>query len=102
MSVCVCMCVSVCVCVCVTAAICFRFIEWMDCCCAGTENTQNAGEELLFPVSTVLPCRDTMFQHPRTKACDLLAQLPSSMPLDSGYICCQLFISTSFLLCMNV
>ncbi|XP_050262852.1 transcription factor ABORTED MICROSPORES [Quercus robur] len=61
-----------------------RFIEWMDCCCAGTDNTQNAGEELLFPVSTVLPCRDTMFQHPRTKACDLLAQLPSSMPLDSG------------------
>ncbi|KAE8008780.1 hypothetical protein FH972_005256 [Carpinus fangiana] len=61
-----------------------RFIEWIDCSCAGsTDNNQNAGE-LLFPVSPVLPCRDTMFQHPRTKSCDLLAQLPSSMPLDSG------------------
>ncbi|GLT70644.1 hypothetical protein SLA2020_427080 [Shorea laevis] len=61
-----------------------RFIEWIDCCCAGsTDDTQNAGE-LLSPVSPVLPCRDTMFQHPRTKSCDLLAQLPSSMPLDSG------------------
>ncbi|XP_062175797.1 transcription factor ABORTED MICROSPORES [Alnus glutinosa] len=61
-----------------------RFIEWIDCCCAGsTENTQNAGE-LLFPVSSVSPCRDTMFQHPRTKSCDLLAQLPCSIPLDSG------------------
>ena len=80
----------------------FRFIEWMDCCCAGTDNTQNAGEELLFPVSTVLPCRDSMFQHPRSKFCDLLAQLPSFMPLDSGYICSHLFISTPLLSCFNV
>uniref|UniRef100_A0A2N9EM13 BHLH domain-containing protein n=1 Tax=Fagus sylvatica TaxID=28930 RepID=A0A2N9EM13_FAGSY len=70
-----------------------RFIEWMDCCCAGTDNTQNAEEELLFPVSTVLPCRDSMFQHPRSKFCDLLAQLPSSMPLDSGSIYAQALIS---------
>ncbi|PON89958.1 Basic helix-loop-helix transcription factor [Trema orientale] len=63
-----------------------RFIEWMNCCCAGTENTvQNGGdEELLFPVSPVLPCRDTMIQHPRANCCDLLDQLPTSMPLDSG------------------
>jgi hypothetical protein len=27
-----------------------------------------------------------MFQHPRTKSCELLAQLPSSMPLNSGYV----------------
>uniref|UniRef100_A0A2N9FLJ0 BHLH domain-containing protein n=1 Tax=Fagus sylvatica TaxID=28930 RepID=A0A2N9FLJ0_FAGSY len=70
-----------------------RFIEWMDCCCAGTDNTQNAEEELLFPVSTVLPCRDSMFQHPRSKFCDLLAQLPSFMPLDSGSIYAQALIS---------
>ncbi|KAL5561220.1 hypothetical protein UlMin_030967, partial [Ulmus minor] len=63
-----------------------RFIEWMNCCCAGAENIHNGGdEELLFPVSSVLPCRDTMFQHPRTSSCDLLAQLPTSMPLDSGF-----------------
>eukprot|EP00258_Populus_trichocarpa_P017657 XP_006379291.2 transcription factor ABORTED MICROSPORES isoform X2 [Populus trichocarpa] len=61
-----------------------RYIELMDCCCAGTEATQN-GEELQFPVSAVLPCRDVMFQHPGTKSCELLAQLPSSMPLNSGF-----------------
>jgi hypothetical protein len=58
----------------------------MDCCCAGTEATQNGGEDLQFPVSAVLPCRDVMFQHPGTKSCELLAQLPSSMPLNSGYV----------------
>ena len=59
----------------------------MDCCCAGSENsTQNGEEEILFPVSSVLPCRDAMLQHPRTKSCDLLAQLPSSISLDSGYL----------------
>ncbi|KAL6351259.1 hypothetical protein AAG906_035051 [Vitis piasezkii] len=62
-----------------------RFLDWMDCCCAGSENsTQNGGEEILFPVSSVLLCRDAMLQHPRTKSCDLLAQLPSSISLDSG------------------
>ncbi|XWS40215.1 hypothetical protein CRYUN_Cryun18bG0121200 [Craigia yunnanensis] len=60
-----------------------RFIEWVDCCCAGTECTESGGE-LKFPVTPVLPCRDVMFQHPKTKSCELLAQLPSCMPLDSG------------------
>ncbi|XP_077221543.1 basic helix-loop-helix (bHLH) DNA-binding superfamily protein isoform X2 [Tasmannia lanceolata] len=59
-----------------------RFIEWMGCCCGGAENNQK--EENLFPVSPMIPCRDVMFQHPRTKACDALAELPSSIPLDSG------------------
>ncbi|KAL3512811.1 hypothetical protein ACH5RR_025528 [Cinchona calisaya] len=59
-----------------------RSLEWMDCCCAGTENI-HTGEEL-FHVSSDLSCRDIIFQHRRTKACDLLAQLPSSIPLDSG------------------
>ncbi|KAI4297780.1 hypothetical protein L6164_037647 [Bauhinia variegata] len=61
-----------------------RFLEWMGCCCAGTENAQNAGEELLFPVSSVASCRDTMFPHTRTKPCGLLSQLPTSLPIDSG------------------
>ncbi|KAF2302083.1 hypothetical protein GH714_032460 [Hevea brasiliensis] len=63
-----------------------RFLEWMDCCCGGNENTQNGGEELQVPVSSssVVPCRDVVFQHPRTKSCELLSQLPSSIPLDSG------------------
>ncbi|XP_027122062.2 transcription factor ABORTED MICROSPORES-like [Coffea arabica] len=59
-----------------------RSLELVDCCCAGTENI-HSGEEL-FPLSPSLPCRDVIYQHPRTKACDLLAQLPSSIPLDSG------------------
>lgn len=66
-----------------------RFVEWMDCCCSGTEmSTQDGGYEdhLLFPVvSAVLPCRDTLLQHPRTTSCDLLSKMSSSVPLDSGY-----------------
>ncbi|KAJ0043395.1 hypothetical protein Pint_19461 [Pistacia integerrima] len=62
-----------------------RFIEWMDCCCAGIEmNNINGREELHFPVSPVLPCRDVIIQHPRAKSCELLSQLPSSIPLDFG------------------
>ncbi|KAE8655621.1 hypothetical protein F3Y22_tig00117021pilonHSYRG00038 [Hibiscus syriacus] len=60
-----------------------RFIEWVDCCCGGTESIESGGE-LQFPVTSVLPCRDVMFQHPKTRSCELLAHLPSSMPLDSG------------------
>ncbi|CAL8166122.1 unnamed protein product [Prunus armeniaca] len=57
----------------------------MDCCFSGAdENTQtNGGNELIFPVYPVLPCRDTT-QRSRTNSCDLLAQLPSSLSLDSG------------------
>ncbi|GAV68992.1 HLH domain-containing protein/bHLH-MYC_N domain-containing protein [Cephalotus follicularis] len=61
-----------------------RFLEWMDCCCAGVEDTPNGGEEFQFPLSPILQCRDVMFQHPRTKSCELLAQVPSSVALDSG------------------
>ncbi|XP_050231040.1 transcription factor ABORTED MICROSPORES [Mercurialis annua] len=62
-----------------------RYVEWMDCCCSGTENTQiNGGEEAQFSVSSVVACRDIIFQHPTSKSCELLAQLPSSIPLDSG------------------
>ncbi|KAK1559324.1 hypothetical protein Q3G72_013288 [Acer saccharum] len=74
-----------------------RLIEWMDCCCAGTDpqNIINGGgdhdQELQFP-----PCRDVAFnhQHPRTKSCQLLSQLASSMPIDSsGNIYTQTLIS---------
>ncbi|KAL7157932.1 hypothetical protein ABFS83_02G109200 [Erythranthe nasuta] len=57
-----------------------RCIEWMECCCAGGENIKNGGEELIISFQ----CRDCIFPHPRIKSCDLLDQLPSSMPLDSG------------------
>ncbi|KAK4483571.1 hypothetical protein RD792_010770 [Penstemon davidsonii] len=62
-----------------------RCIEWMDCCCAGTENIENGGEELNFrDSSSSFPCRDIMFPHPRIKTCELLDQLPTSILLDSG------------------
>nr|XP_016515457.1 PREDICTED: transcription factor ABORTED MICROSPORES-like [Nicotiana tabacum]XP_016515458.1 PREDICTED: transcription factor ABORTED MICROSPORES-like [Nicotiana tabacum]XP_016515459.1 PREDICTED: transcription factor ABORTED MICROSPORES-like [Nicotiana tabacum]XP_016515460.1 PREDICTED: transcription factor ABORTED MICROSPORES-like [Nicotiana tabacum]XP_016515462.1 PREDICTED: transcription factor ABORTED MICROSPORES-like [Nicotiana tabacum] len=62
-----------------------RFLEWICCCCGGAEqNMHSCEQELLFPDSSTSPCRDVMFQHPRTTACDLLAQLPSSLALDSG------------------
>ncbi|KAF7810768.1 transcription factor ABORTED MICROSPORES [Senna tora] len=61
-----------------------RFLEWMGCCCGGTEGSQNGGEELLFPVSSAASCRDTMYPHPTTKCCALLSQLLTSIPLDSG------------------
>ncbi|PIN14068.1 hypothetical protein CDL12_13305 [Handroanthus impetiginosus] len=63
-----------------------RCIEWMDCCCAGSENVENGGEELIsFEAgSSSLPCRDVIFPHSRITSCDLLDQLPSSMVLDSG------------------
>ncbi|XP_074312918.1 transcription factor ABORTED MICROSPORES-like [Silene latifolia] len=57
-----------------------RFLEFMDCCCCGSEagNIENEtiGEELLFT------CRDGMFAHPRTTTCEILSQFPSSQHLD--------------------
>ena len=61
---------------------CYRFVEWIGCCCSGggCEN-DSVKEQTCTPL-----CRDTHFQHPmRTKACEALALLPSSMPLYSGY-----------------
>ncbi|CAN4088760.1 unnamed protein product [Withania somnifera] len=59
-----------------------RFLEWICCCCGGAEkNIHKCEQEIMFPNST---CRDVMFQHPRTTACDLLAQVPSSLLLDCG------------------
>ncbi|XP_037493715.1 transcription factor ABORTED MICROSPORES [Jatropha curcas] len=60
-----------------------RFLEWMECCCGGTEDIQNGGDDVQFPLSSSC-CRDLIFQHQRTKSCELLAQLPTSIPLDSG------------------
>ncbi|KAM7250260.1 hypothetical protein ACFE04_022285 [Oxalis oulophora] len=68
-----------------------RYIELVDCCCGGTENV---GSEIVhveynnnnnnYP-PIVSPCRDVIVEHPRTKSCDLLLQLPSSMLIiDSG------------------
>lgn len=63
-----------------------RFIEMMGCCCGGgyEYDCVNVKEEEGEPHSAKL-CRDVFLKHPiRTKACEALAQLPSSMPLYSG------------------
>ncbi|KAM7468653.1 hypothetical protein LguiB_016215 [Lonicera macranthoides] len=61
-----------------------RFIEWMGCCCNGSNGENVKGEsdeeQCLVPL-----CRDAYSQHPaRTKACYTLAKFPSSIPLYSG------------------
>ncbi|XP_010467425.1 PREDICTED: transcription factor ABORTED MICROSPORES [Camelina sativa] len=57
-----------------------RFVKWIGCCCGGTELiAENGTEEFSFG-----GCRDVMFHHPRTKSCESLSHLPSSIPLDSG------------------
>nr|AZB50351.1 transcription factor aborted microspores [Physalis pubescens] len=62
-----------------------RFLEWICCCCGGAEKDMHSCEQEIFlPDSSTSTCRDVMFQHPRTTACDLLAQVPPSMALDCG------------------
>ncbi|MCD9640155.1 hypothetical protein HAX54_025298 [Datura stramonium] len=62
-----------------------RYLEWICCCCGGAEkNMHSCDQEIFFPDSSTSTCRDVMFQHPRTAACDLLAQVPSSLALDCG------------------
>ncbi|KAF6174320.1 hypothetical protein GIB67_040813 [Kingdonia uniflora] len=59
------------------------FVEWVGCCCGGA-GIDKPGQHLF---SLTHPyCRDFKFQHPRTKCCDLLDHLPSSLPLDSGFL----------------
>ncbi|XP_008221870.1 PREDICTED: transcription factor bHLH90 [Prunus mume] len=63
-----------------------RFIEMMGCCCGGgyEYDCVNVKEEEGESHSAKL-CRDGFLKHPiRTKACEALSQLPSSMPLYSG------------------
>ncbi|KAH0986257.1 hypothetical protein GBA52_013434 [Prunus armeniaca] len=63
------------------------FIELMDCCFSGADenNQTNGGNELIFPVYPVLPCRDTM-QRSRTNSCYLnsnhFQQSPVVSPVD--------------------
>ncbi|XP_068640836.1 transcription factor ABORTED MICROSPORES-like isoform X2 [Aristolochia californica] len=59
-------------------------IEWMDCCCGGAETSREEDDHHFAAASPLLVCKDVMFQHPRTKACNALDELPLSMALDSG------------------
>ncbi|XP_078178430.1 basic helix-loop-helix (bHLH) DNA-binding superfamily protein [Carex rostrata] len=66
-----------------------RFLEWMGCCCSGTEAVMN-NIEVLFDVSGSAPaciemeCRDLKLHHQWTNSCDALRQVPLSIPLDSS------------------
>ncbi|CAN6870272.1 unnamed protein product [Brassica oleracea] len=59
-----------------------RFVKWIGCCCGGTQLIEENGTEEF----SIEGCRDVMFHHPRTKSCEFLDHLPSSIPLDSGGI----------------
>ncbi|XP_010548100.1 PREDICTED: transcription factor ABORTED MICROSPORES [Tarenaya hassleriana] len=68
-----------------------RFVKWLGCCCGGAEEiisnldcNNNGGEGFCFSGDVPSSCRDVMFHHPRTKSCELLANLPVSIPLESG------------------
>lgn len=74
----------------------YRYLEWLGCCCGGSESNQNGGEQHIFPVSSSSSCRDTMFSHSRIKACDLLSQLNTSISTDSGYALIHLFSIYTF------
>uniref|UniRef100_A0A7N1A5S9 BHLH domain-containing protein n=1 Tax=Kalanchoe fedtschenkoi TaxID=63787 RepID=A0A7N1A5S9_KALFE len=64
-----------------------RFIEWLDCCCAGAENLP---QEPTFAASQ---CRDSVILHSRTKACDLLAQFPPFMLIEDSGVYAETLIS---------
>ncbi|KAK4803695.1 hypothetical protein SAY86_003512 [Trapa natans] len=64
-----------------------RSFTWVGCCCGGADQyaPNGPGEDFHFPASQALPqCKDAMVSHTRSSPCELLSQLPSSMPLDSG------------------
>ncbi|KAI3970486.1 hypothetical protein MKX01_024133 [Papaver californicum] len=57
-------------------------MEWLGCCCGGGEDDiqDGSGEGHLYK-----PCRDLVFQHFRkTKACEAIAKLPTTLTLASG------------------
>ncbi|KAK9071811.1 hypothetical protein SSX86_008240 [Deinandra increscens subsp. villosa] len=73
-----------------------RVIEWVDCCCSGSnarhrntgnEQQQQQQQQLMFR------CKDVAVHHPNTDACHLLSLLPSSMPFDSSGVYGQSMIS---------
>lgn len=66
----------------------FRFIKWIGCCCSGSshgvcKNVKEETDEL--ELNTPYLCKDTYVKHSvRTKACEKLAVIPSSLPLYPG------------------
>ncbi|KAH9308209.1 hypothetical protein KI387_036120, partial [Taxus chinensis] len=71
-----------------------RCLEWLGCCCSGADQSrqglQNPMSESHVYFSSHYfegggcQCRDIVVQHPRTAACELLADFPSSIPLEAG------------------
>nr|CAD1821315.1 unnamed protein product [Ananas comosus var. bracteatus] len=62
-----------------------RYLVWMSCCCSGVV-TQSSSAAEIFPLLSTqkFSCRDNVYQHARTGACDTLEELPLSIPLDSS------------------
>ncbi|KAI7725363.1 hypothetical protein M8C21_029711, partial [Ambrosia artemisiifolia] len=64
-----------------------RCIEWMGCCCSGSqgvcENVKEENDEMELHLPYL--CRDTYVKHSiRTTACQKLAIIPSSLSLFHG------------------
>ncbi|KAD2392974.1 hypothetical protein E3N88_39951 [Mikania micrantha] len=61
-----------------------RVIEWVDCCCSGSNARDRNNGKGNDDQQLVFQCKDVAFHHPTTDACHLLSLLPYSMPFDSG------------------
>ncbi|KAF5810260.1 putative transcription factor bHLH family [Helianthus annuus] len=61
-----------------------RVIEWVDCCCSGSNVRHMNGNGGEHDQQLLFQCKDVAFHHPTTDACHLLSLLPPSMPFDSG------------------
>ncbi|PWA42909.1 basic helix-loop-helix (bHLH) DNA-binding superfamily protein [Artemisia annua] len=61
-----------------------RVIEWIDCCCSGSNAARHGIGNDDQQQQLVFQCKDVAFHHPTTDTCNLLSLLPSSMPFDSG------------------
>ncbi|KAI3817544.1 hypothetical protein L1987_11339 [Smallanthus sonchifolius] len=64
-----------------------RCIEWMGCCCSGSQGVCENVKEENYEIELHVPylCRDTCIKHLiRTSACEKLAMVPSSLSLFHG------------------
>lgn len=66
-----------------------RTLDWIGCCCSGAEAPGNdhlgASSSTRYLESST-GCPDVRGFHPATHICSLLAAMPSSVSLDSGYL----------------